>query len=340
MRTPSTTASDFDSRRGATAWARAIASSSSASPKLFLAALCASLLALALAAAPASAARPYESQLTEANGSALSNPFGLSVDGSGNLWVSDTGSTKVSKFSSSGSYEAQDNGSGSWGTSPYIEGVAFSEAAAKVFVSDSNADDLWGLESSAAYSGTDLNSGLGGGCCYIRVAADNSGGQREATSTSPPARASSASTPPVPPPTSAPPSPTFRATLSPAPFHPPEPLPSGPPATSTSPAAPRFTSSIPPEPCSKKSPNSKARRSARSPRSPIDPSNENVLVAEAGAIDEFTADGESLAKITEANGAAFGGIRASPSTPPAPSTRRMAANTSSMSLGRRRRPVE
>ena len=130
-----------------------------------------------LTAAPASAAeRPYESQLTEANGSALSNPFGLSVDGSDNLWVSDTGTFRVSKFDSSGIYQAQNTGSGSWGSSQYIEGLAFSEAAGKVFVSDSNQDDLWGLNLDATYSGTDFHSGLGSGCCFLRVAADNSGG--------------------------------------------------------------------------------------------------------------------------------------------------------------------
>ena len=57
-----------------------------------------------------------------------------------------------------------------------IEGLAFSEAAGKVFVSDSNQDDLWGLNLDATYSGTDFHSGLGSGCCFLRVAADNSGG--------------------------------------------------------------------------------------------------------------------------------------------------------------------
>ena len=142
---------------------------------LFLLSFCALACAAALTASPAFAARSYESQLTEANGVAFENPFGLAVDGSDNLWVSDAhpGGT-VSKFNFSGVYQAQ-TVSPPW-SGEYIESLAFSEAAGKIFVSDSNADDLWGLEPSAAYSGTDLNSGLGGGCCFIKVAADNSGG--------------------------------------------------------------------------------------------------------------------------------------------------------------------
>ncbi|HVC06097.1 MAG TPA: hypothetical protein VND98_00710, partial [Solirubrobacterales bacterium] len=131
---------------------------------------------LALTAAPAFAQRPYQSQITQANGAALHNPDGLTVDGSNNLWVSEaTSGGTVDKYSSAGTWEAQ-TASPPW-TGEYIESLAFSEAANKVFVSDSNADDLWGLNpSDASYSGTDLNSGLGVGCCYLRVAADNSGG--------------------------------------------------------------------------------------------------------------------------------------------------------------------
>ena len=129
---------------------------------------------LLLFATPALADRPYESQITEANGSALASPMGLTVDGSDNLWVTEaTGGGTVDKFNSQGAYVAQ-TASPPW-TGVYIESAAFSAAAGEVFVSDSNNDDLWGLNSSAAYAGNQHNLGIGG-CCFIRVAADNSAG--------------------------------------------------------------------------------------------------------------------------------------------------------------------
>jgi hypothetical protein len=136
---------------------------------------------LALCAGPASAAlvHPYESQLTEIGGFtpySFANPEGIAVDSGGDIWVTDTGSGTVDKFTPAGTFETQSNGAGSFANSPYIESAAWSNAAKLLFVSDSNVDDLWGLEAGGGYSKTDLKSGLGSGCCYIRVAADNSGG--------------------------------------------------------------------------------------------------------------------------------------------------------------------
>jgi Divergent InlB B-repeat domain/PASTA domain/NHL repeat len=268
-----------------------------------------SLAVLALAAAPALAARPYESQITEANGTALANPMGLTVDSSNNLWVTDTGSHLVSKFNSSGAYEAQNDGSGSWGTSPYIEGAAFSAAAGKVFVSDSNADDLWGLESSAAYSGTDLNSGLGGGCCYLRVAADNSGGAANGD-----LYVSTGSS-------------VVRIDGSGAVanFSSSEPYVSGNeltgPFSSAGALAVDSNGNLYVASANKvyifEPSGTKIGEISEFEGTPlgsinaiaIDPSNENIILAEAGAIEEFSAGGESLAKITEANGGAFSNIQ-------------------------------
>ena len=274
----------------------------------------ASLLALsalmALAAVPASASpRPYKSQLTEANGTTLQSPMGLTVDGSDNLWVSDPGSHLVSKFSSSGSYEAQNDGSGSWGSSPYIEGAAYSAAAGEVFVSDSNADDLWGLEPSAAYSSTDLNSGLGGGCCYIRVAADNSGG---ATGGDLYVSTESSVV-------------RIDGSGAAADFTSSEPYVSG--NELTGPFSSAGAVAVDPngdlyvasgtavyifEPSGTKvgeitefEGSSLGSITAIA----IDPSNENIVVAEHGAIEEFDSSGESLQKITEANGGAFSSIQ-------------------------------
>jgi sugar lactone lactonase YvrE len=129
--------------------------------------------------------REYESQLTQADGTtpfSFTSPVGISADSAGNTWVTDPGnspseSSFLDKFDSSGKFVTNNDGTtGSFGTSPYIESVAWDSKANLLFVGDSNEDDLWGFKPDASYSGTDLNSGLGGGCCFIRVAADNSGG--------------------------------------------------------------------------------------------------------------------------------------------------------------------
>jgi len=127
-------------------------------------------------ASTAFADRLYQSQITQApNGSALANPRGLAVDSTDNLWVSDIGTSRVSKFDSTGSYQAQNDGTGSWGSSTFNQSVAFGSTANLLYVADSNFDDIWGLHpADATYAGVDLTDGLGG-CCFIHVAVDNSG---------------------------------------------------------------------------------------------------------------------------------------------------------------------
>ena len=261
--------------------------------------------------ASALAARPYQSQLTQANGSALSSPMGLTVDNSNDLWVTEaTGGGTVDKYSPTGTYEAQ-TASPPWSGS-YIESAAFSAAAGNdVFISDSNADDLWGLTpADASYSGTDLNSGLGGGCCYLRVAADNSGGAANGDlyvskgsavvrvdGSGAAANFTSAE------PTSG------AVTLCPNSSPPPGRSPSTPTETSTSPPARRSTSSNPPARWAREITEFEGSPLGSITAIALDPSNEDVLLAEEGAIDEFSSSGESLAKITEANGAAFHSIQ-------------------------------
>jgi hypothetical protein len=144
-------------------------------------------LALTVSSASALTTRKLESQIVGTCPSAgpcspsevikFARPFGLTTDSSGDLWVSDTGAHSVDKFSPAGVFEAQNEGTGSWGESSFIEGISFSAAADEVFVSDSNHDDLWGLDpATAAYSGKDLRPLGGSECCFLKVAADNSGG--------------------------------------------------------------------------------------------------------------------------------------------------------------------
>ncbi len=146
-------------------------------------ALIALVAVLGSGASPASAAlvRPSKGQLTKADGTTIfpfSSPTGLATDPSGNIWVTDPGAGVVDKFDPAGRFAAANNGAGSFTGSPYIESVAFSAAAEKVLVSDSNADDIWGLKPDATYAGIDLKESPGAewghGCCFIRVAADNS----------------------------------------------------------------------------------------------------------------------------------------------------------------------
>jgi hypothetical protein len=65
-----------------------------------LALIATALLALAASSASAATVRPYQSQITEADGPVLTDPTGLAVDSADNLWVSDTGTHLVSKSES------------------------------------------------------------------------------------------------------------------------------------------------------------------------------------------------------------------------------------------------
>jgi sugar lactone lactonase YvrE len=131
---------------------------------------------------PASAAvsHHYVFQLTGTPAAAsspgpFSGPWGLATDSSDNLWVADIGSSSlVDKFDSSGVFLAQNDGTGSWALSPYVQSLAWDTAASKLFAVDSQNDDLWGLNPDATYSGADFHAGLGAGCCFIKAAADNS----------------------------------------------------------------------------------------------------------------------------------------------------------------------
>jgi hypothetical protein len=62
----------------------------------------AAFLALTAGSASAATVRPFESQITEADGTALTDPTGLAVDSADNLWVSDPGLSSIDKFDSLG----------------------------------------------------------------------------------------------------------------------------------------------------------------------------------------------------------------------------------------------
>ncbi len=133
------------------------------------------LAGLLLSPASALAERAELRDISEANGVSFTNPEGLAVDSSDDLWVSDAhAGGAVFEFNPSGGYLAESSND-PW-SGKYIESLAFSDATDQLYVADSNEDDVWGLEPSGAYAGIDLKGPWGTGCCFIRVAADNSSG--------------------------------------------------------------------------------------------------------------------------------------------------------------------
>jgi hypothetical protein len=164
VRTPSTTASDFDSRSVAAAWARTVASSSHFA--FLLGSLCASFLALALAAAPASADRTYDSQI-----SGFTNPWGLAVDSADNAWISDPGNGgRIFQYNAypSQTLESTQTGGGHYGPT-YIESFGVNSVNGYLYVGDS------GPETVDVFDPVNFVEvwGVGGG--YVHVTVDNSG---------------------------------------------------------------------------------------------------------------------------------------------------------------------
>jgi sugar lactone lactonase YvrE len=142
---------------------------------LFLASLLTAVAMLALVVAPARAAtrRPAEAPITEAGGVALTQPEGLATDATDNLWVTDTSQALADKFDSSGGFLLQSSGGAH--LTGNSEGAAYSEATDRLLVSDSGEDNIWVLKPDGSFESaiTSFPSGASG-CCYLRVAADDS----------------------------------------------------------------------------------------------------------------------------------------------------------------------
>jgi sugar lactone lactonase YvrE len=141
---------------------------------LFLASLLTAVAMLALVVAPARAAtrRPAEAPITEAGGVALTQPEGLTTDASDNLWVTDTGQSVADEFSPTGGFLLQSTGEAH--LTGNSEGAAYSDATDRLLVSDSGQDNVWVLKPDGSFESaiTAFPSGATG-CCYLRVAVDN-----------------------------------------------------------------------------------------------------------------------------------------------------------------------
>ena len=131
-----------------------------------LAALCVSLAALALAAASAAYAdRVYDSQI-----SGFSSPWGVSVDSTDRLWVSDTAATPpISLFNA---YPSQtllgtQSGGGHFGPT-YLRSLALNPANGNLYVADSG-PVVVDIFASGTGSFLEQWSGFGGGYDYLAI---------------------------------------------------------------------------------------------------------------------------------------------------------------------------
>jgi hypothetical protein len=154
-------------------FARDSDASSARSGRVLIALACA--LACLLLTATSALARGYEGQLTEANGVPFTTPFALAVDGSNNLWVSDTGNGGlISKFSSTGTFvPPQQDGGGKFGCGgSFVRSLDLNDTSGTLYVADSCNVIVDSYDSGGAFL-TEW-SGFGGG--FVFLAVDNSGG--------------------------------------------------------------------------------------------------------------------------------------------------------------------
>jgi sugar lactone lactonase YvrE len=160
---------------------RGVPSRSRARNTFLLAAL--TLLTFAFTAAPAFAARAYQSQLTGPPNNApvpgpFASPWGVTVDSSDNVWVSDTQHNGViSKFDSSGNYVSQQTGSGHFNSQSggsYVRSLAINNSTNYLYVADSGSDEVDIFDNTGAFSKQFNPDFIKDG--LISVAFDNSGG--------------------------------------------------------------------------------------------------------------------------------------------------------------------
>ncbi len=155
--------------------------------RVFALAGVAAALLLAIASAPAHAAREYECEITgleaappdECNGTGNATPNqslqprGVTVDSSGNIWVADA-TARVFKFDPSGNYLAQNDGSTTWGPEGLTD-LAFSSSANQIYGTQPTTGDAWKISPDATSPGR-LVTGSGYVSGFADAAVDNSGG--------------------------------------------------------------------------------------------------------------------------------------------------------------------
>jgi DNA-binding beta-propeller fold protein YncE len=123
--------------------------------------------------ASAAISHPFIESITQANGKPLVQPWGMSFDSSGNLYVADPQSRVVDKFSSANAYLSQ------IGTFPekFVRDVAVDDATGVVYATESGAEQVYVYKPNGS-GGYELKQKVKtGGYMYISV--DNSSGPRK-----------------------------------------------------------------------------------------------------------------------------------------------------------------
>ena len=162
----------------------AVADDGSGAPALRLLVLAALLvgacLALGVGTAAAATTRTSEAPITEANGEAFVGLDALTVDSSDHLWLTESTRHKVIELDPTGAFLHENDGTGSWEDAERIDGLAFDEAAGRIYVADGRTQSIIGIEASDASNTSPLvEFGAIPGARWageLRDAADNSGG--------------------------------------------------------------------------------------------------------------------------------------------------------------------
>lgn len=93
----------------------------------------------------------------------FSNPFGVEIDASGNIYVADSSNNRIQKFNSSYVYQSQFGSAGSGnGQFNFPTGIAF-DSSGNIFVADSGNDRIQKFNSAGVYQSQFGSTGTGNG---------------------------------------------------------------------------------------------------------------------------------------------------------------------------------
>jgi DNA-binding beta-propeller fold protein YncE len=133
---------------------------------------------LVVSASASAATHPFLKSITEANGSPLTLPWGMTFDSSGNLYLADAEEGKiVDKFSSANVFLEQ-IGSGIF-TNEYTRSVAVNNSTGVVYVAESGTEEVYVFKPKEGGGYTKIQNKKVGIGTFIYVAVDNSSGSNK-----------------------------------------------------------------------------------------------------------------------------------------------------------------